>query len=384
MRKISVLIIFAIIFSLFSVNAFAEDSVALSAEISEIENGKVTVSVFGEGIEKLVSLNVVVEYDTEFFLYENGYASSYFDEEGNEIYNFSGMWSFGQLANGKGCVGAFVSYDGSSKNAKTKICEFILEVRGKTISSTDITVCVKELVTEDYNYENDIYGRTVINKKSVCVNYEDLFSYDISGNSATITECFYNSDVVYFPQKIGGAIVCSVEFSSPLNCSFVVLPESIAEFSDGVFNNNAVVICPENSVAHNWAIGKGFSVFWYKNINSLTEKGIFVTENCMVDNENLLFGGNAERMFTPSHNTLYGTGSKIEILNGEKSLCFVLSVLGDVNGDSVSDVLDVVICEKTVNGILNPEDYEMMSLDLDFDEKISREDYALIVNKVLQ
>ena len=384
MRKICVIIIFAIVVSLFSVNAFAEESIALSAEISEIENGKVTVSVFGESVEKLVSLSVVVKYDAEVFLYENGYASSYFDEDGNEIYNFQGMWSFGELANGEGCVGAFVSYEGASKSDKTPVCEFVLAVRGKIASSTDITICVRELVTEDYNYENDIYEEAIINKKSVSIDYETLFSYDITGNSATITECFYNSDVVYFPEKIGGANVCSVDFSSPLNCSFVILSESVTEFSDEAFNDNAVLICPENSAAHNWATERGFSAFLYKNISFLTEAGIFVTENPMVDDEGFLFSGNAEKIFTPSHNPFYGTGSKIEVLNGEKSLCFLLSVLGDANGDSVSDALDVVFCEKTVSGILNPKDYEAMSMDLDFNENISREDYALIVNKALQ
>ena len=72
MKKIAIFLIVLILLSLFSVNFYAEEGLPLFAEISAVNNGEVSVSVYSTDIKKLVSLNLQLKYDTSVFCYKNG------------------------------------------------------------------------------------------------------------------------------------------------------------------------------------------------------------------------------------------------------------------------------------------------------------------------
>lgn len=383
MRKIAFFLTFIIIFSCFSLCAYAEEVAPVCAEISDIQNGQIVVSVYGESLKKLVSFNIRVHYDTEVFCYKDGYAAFTLDEDGNTIDNFSGLWVFGELTNGTGCTGAFISSSGTTRNGKVKICEFVLGVTGNRVSSADITVNLTELVTEDDDYENDIYSLQTINSANLFVEYEDLFEFETTTEGVNITECYYDAFCMDIPAVLSGASVTALSLSSPVRAQFIYIPGSITAVAEGVLSNETFTICPENSYAHKYLTEKGLPAFTYKGVTPVTQSNVFIADDFMINDLSALFGGDAQRCITSSHNNYYGTGSEITLLNGESTLTFSLSVMGDVNGDSVCDVLDTAMCEKAMNYNLSLQAFETVSTDFDSDGEITVTDYSVIVNKSL-
>ena len=89
----------------------------------------------------------------------------------------------------------------------------------------------------------------------VDATYEDLFTYEISGNKCKIVSCdIFASGKVIIPDTINGAVVTSVGNSAFKNCSGIsdiVLPETIEQIGDDAFNNckNLVSINLPDSIA---------------------------------------------------------------------------------------------------------------------------------------
>lgn len=386
MKKLSILLVVSILLSLFSVNAFAEESTSLYAEISDINNGEVVVSVYGDDLKRLVSLNLQLKYDTDVFYYKEAYAALYDETAEDEIYNFSGMWMFGKLSDGSGCAGVLVSTNGSTRNGRTKICEFVLGVTGKRVSSTEITLNVKELVTEDYNYLNDIYTETAVEAKSFSVDYGDLFGYTVSNGISKITECYYSRAYVDIPENIGGGTVEALSVAEGISCPFVIIPESVSKIERGTLSSETVIICPKESDAEVYAEQNSMEYFTYINSVLNPDEFTLVTEKTLISDIEKLIGGTAEYTATPSDSykaKYYGTESKVEIINGENTLTVTLCVIGDLNGDSVVDVLDCALCERAVNERLDLNIYQEISSDLNADGEITVNDYSAMINKAI-
>lgn len=386
MKKLSILLVVSILLSLFSVNAFAEESTSLYAEISDINNGEVVVSVYGDDLKSLVSLNLQLKYDTDVFYYKEAYAALYDETAEDEIYNFSGMWMFGKLSDGSGCAGVLVSTNGSTRNGRTKICEFVLGVTGKRVSSTEITLNVKELVTEDYNYLNDIYTETAVEAKSFSVDYGDLFGYTVSNGISKITECYYSRAYVDIPENIGGGTVEALSVAEGISCPFVIIPESVSKIERGTLSSETVIICPKESDAEVYAEQNSMEYFTYINSVLNPDEFTLVTEKTLISDIEKLIGGTAEYTATPSDSykaKYYGTESKVEIINGENTLTVTLCVIGDLNGDSVVDVLDCALCERAVSERLDLNIYQEISSDLNADGEITVNDYSAMINKAI-
>lgn len=386
MKKLSILLVVSILLSLFSVNAFAEESTSLYAEISDINNGEIVVSVYGDDLKSLVSLNLQLKYDTDVFYYKEAYAALYDETAEDEIYNFSGMWMFGKLSDGSGCAGVLVSTNGSTRNGRTKICEFVLGVTGKRVSSTEITLNVKELVTEDYNYLNDIYTETAVEAKSFSVDYGDLFGYTVSNGISKITECYYSRAYVDIPENIGGGTVEALSVAEGISCPFVIIPESVSKIERGTLSSETVIICPKESDAEVYAEQNSMEYFTYINSVLNPDEFTLVTEKTLIFDIEKLIGGTAEYTATPSDSykaKYYGTESKVEIINGENTLTVTLCVIGDLNGDSVVDVLDCALCERAVNERLDLNIYQEISSDLNADGEITVNDYSAMINKAI-
>ena len=98
---------------------------------------------------------------------------------------------------------------------------------------------------------------------------------------------------------------------------------------------------------------------------------------------------NTNYILTPSYeyqnNCWYGTGSQLQIQDADTTIetTYTLIVEGDINGDSIVDVLDVADIEKTVNGNYNLYDEYYLAADLDCDEGLSVTDYQQVVNRAL-
>ena len=80
----------------------------------------------------------------------------------------------------------------------------------------------------------------------------------------------------------------------------------------------------------------------------------------------------------------YGTGSVFEVLNGNGAWeTYTLIVEGDVNGDSVVDVLDIHTVSLVANGLTTLQNEYFIAGDTNLNEEITVEDYSTVVNLVL-
>ncbi len=81
---------------------------------------------------------------------------------------------------------------------------------------------------------------------------------------------------------------------------------------------------------------------------------------------------------------LYGTGSEIQVETKTKKVeIYTLVVQGDVNGDSVVDVLDAVEVQRAVTNHTELTDIYLLAADTNFDSQIDANDYSKVVNLFL-
>ncbi len=99
-------------------------------------------------------------------------------------------------------------------------------------------------------------------------------------------------------------------------------------------------------------------------------------------------GDKATHYALPSYSNgkedFYGTGSSVVVyLNGEPDSVFNLVVYGDLNGDSVCDVLDCAEIEKAANKQITLSGNTFAAADMNNNNKIDARDYQNAVNKSL-
>lgn len=101
-----------------------------------------------------------------------------------------------------------------------------------------------------------------------------------------------------------------------------------------------------------------------------------------------IFSVDGDIRVTPSYATdtqnCYGTGSIVEILNGDEvAIGLTIVVQGDINGDGVVNVIDLTEIEKAVNGHKDITDTYSVAADANRDETFDITDYQTAVNIAL-
>lgn len=89
--------------------------------------------------------------------------------------------------------------------------------------------------------------------------------------------------------------------------------------------------------------------------------------------------------FVPELNSVYGTGTKVQIKDKAGVILkeHILVVKGDVNGDSVCDVIDCMLIELARTKNINLSRSSFLAGDLAIDDEITMHDFEAIVNKAL-
>ena len=382
MKKLSIFLVVAMLASVFSVKAFANNNIPVSAELSETADGNFRIVVYAENPEKLVSFFTLVEYDMSLYSLEKAEASSSALADGERAENLSGMWVFGNLADKTGSVGAFVSYNGFSKVGRIAACEFIIHPETSRKNAKDIRIYVKEYITDDGDEENDIYKKTPVSLTEADVDISGKFQYFI-GETTTITSIKTNDEIVFIPENIDGVIVRSLVTEAPFENSFIVCGRNVLRADKGVFKGDNTVISPVGSAPEasvKLSEGKWFS--YNEDVAVDLKEPVFYTHQYLVNSSTSLFEGSAQYTVNPSHKTLgyLGTNTEIIIENGGKKCTFALCVMGDINGDSVCDVLDTMLCERYVNSFEDLNDVALKSTEFTGDGEVDVHDYAQMVN----
>ncbi len=387
MRKTAIFLCVVLMFSIFSITSFAQDTIPVSAEVSETSEGDLCIIVYVEDVEKLISLNAVLEYDTSVYNLKSAKASTSTNSYGHEVDNISGLWVFGNLADGSGCVGAFVAFGGISKTPKTAACEFVLESQNGQFNIDEIVLSIKELITEDNDEENDIYQKVVIPFKKPAVDLSGVFGYEIQGETVNVTEFKTNDDVIFIPRYIEGLTVRSVKLENTAENPFVVFDRNVLNVGENVFSSCNTVIAPFRSAPTAAVIkADGKYLGYYENVTPDLNEKVLYTDQYLVNDSNMIFFCTADFSVEPSHTTIknyWGTGTVITLKNGENSAEFTLCVKGDINGDSVCDALDTIFAERYVNDLYDLRQIEKKSTDFDGDNIVTAQDYTQLVNLAL-
>lgn len=386
MRKFSAFLAFILLLSVFSVTAYAQD-IPARVEVSRTEDNAVSVVVYIKEITKLVSMRVVVEYVAAEYKYRQGEEITYTDENGDEYAVLPGMWTFGALANGKGCTGAFVSINGVTKSSETAVCRFVVEAVDGNADVSDLSVSVTELVTDDNNEENDIYNKTIISMGSASYDKPTVFNTVSCDGALTLRDISTENDAVFVPESIDGTVLRRVKTEGDISIPFLIFGRNILSVNEGAFSEKTTVVAPKGSAPVGVARKCGAMYLEYnESVVIDVENKLIITDAFLVNKKDMLFSGNADYEINPSYvydGGYFGTGSKVSVVSNNKKLEMTLCVKGDVNGDSVCDVVDVALCERFINGFLWADELEKVSMDMDNNGKIDVSDYSAMVNVAL-
>lgn len=387
MKKVSLLLALIMFFSVFSFSAFAKDEIPVTAEYSYTENGDIKIIAFISNVKKLVSLNAVLSYDTENYKLEGAKACVAADSEGNERENLTGLWVFGELSDKTGCTGAFVSFDGVTKTVRTPVCEFVLSGKNGTPKPSEITVAVKELITDDGNEENDINRSVIIPLGKEIIDASQNFEYSVKNTGVVITGVKNNPQVCFVPDLIQGLPVRTLLFKDAFESPFVVFGRSVLSVEGNVFSKNNTVIAPMDSAPAAMAkISGAKHLEYFETMTPDLAENIFYTHNYLTTDTDELFLFDCDVKITPSHKAFaeyLGTGTKITLSNNGESAEFLFSVTGDANGDSVCDVLDAVMTRSCADKLTDLEKIQKKSVDFNGDGVVDSNDYAQSVNVAL-
>lgn len=389
MKKTALFLCVVFLFSLLTVTPHAAGTIPVSAEIRTVGNGEFTVTVYVDAAQNAVSLKLVLKYDTARFCLKNAKACMHTTASGDESENLSGMWAFGNLANGTGCVAAFISSNGATLYEKTAVCEFIFTSEDTDFKTEEINCVLSEFITDDGDEKNDIRSDTAISPvQRTEEDVSNVFSYVISNDMVRITSVKSAQETLFVPEKINGYPVRTFDVTPSAQNRFLIFPRSVLNAGESAFSEDCTVVAPFGS-APAFATQKcGCAVLcYYENTVPDLCEPFFYTDVFLASSPDAFFGGSADITVAPSYRvgseSLLGTGTVVTLQNAANELDFTLCVMGDVNGDSVCDVIDIVCAERRVNGLNDFSNIENKSVDFDFDGDVNVADFSALVNIAL-
>ncbi len=303
------------------------------------------------------------------------------------------------------------AYRRSIKTADVYVGKYLIETYSQNLQVKSGTLGIADYVL-DYSAIKTV--KLPESLKFIDGSFENITSIDVSSMDMWLGLTFNNPDAIQDLKNIyisvKGTIPTEIEIPRDVttiksyvlgNCSnlqTVTIPETVTIIEDNAFYNYTPgrlrIYCLNGSVAHDYAMNKGIL---YKTFD-IVSKGVaridHVNKRIYTDVYNL---SNIYSLITvtdeKSHfalgsqysngNHIWGTGSTITIYEGENRADYTLIINGDINGDSVIDVLDVSYIEKTMNNNYELDDHSAVAADVNGDSQITVADYQQALNTVL-
>ena len=207
---------------------------------------------------------------------------------------------------------------------------------------------------------------------------------------------FQNCTYLQFVDTAGSLTsIGDYAFSGCVSLVAVNLYPAVTSIGNGTFDGfRGYILCVRNSFAHQYAVENNL-LYDLKDILAkdgsridYNEKVIF-TNNFACDSiEDIIeCFGDVEVIATsrnPAQKYLYGTGSAVSVFDGDEYLGdYVVIVEGDVNGDSVCDVLDMYETMKFSSGKKVPTQEQIYAANGEISDDIDVNSYQNVVNKAL-
>ncbi len=213
-----------------------------------------------------------------------------------------------------------------------------------------------------------------------------------AGKSSTGIELVFGDNVEEIP-----AYLCCVSNSSyKPKISKVIIGENVTTIGTQAFYGfTGTIYCENGSVAHNYAVANNIKYVLLS---------IKKTENTKIDYENLVIRTSVQNFsdiseildisetavaiptasLTHGNFEFYGTGTVVTVFDGGDFVGdFILIVEGDINGDSVCDVIDCAYMAIVTNGLKTIDGAYALAADGNGDDIVDATDYQSVVNKAL-
>ena len=229
-------------------------------------------------------------------------------------------------------------------------------------------------------------------------------SYEGTAITEIGTACFKgNKTITEVVIPDGVTSIGSLAFMGCSNLSKVTIPASVTSIGTQAFYGfTGTIYCEKGSYAYEYAVANNIK---YAIIGAeSSENPIKNTENTTIDYTNhiiytvvenssniadiLALSDSAIVVPTASYAygdiELYGTGTVITVFNGGAYVGeFTLIVSGDVNGDSVCDVIDCSVAQLAANGHMSLEGAYKTAADANSDGTVDASDYQATVNRAV-
>ena len=295
----------------------------------------------------------------------------------------------------------------------------------------DVTESLKATVSENGSYALTIIGNNLLSSTVMIdiTNFDviptALFSYEeIDANTLTITAYNGSAANITVPMEIDGletktlsenaflnkVSVVSVNipntvdtigencFSGCANISKITIPKSVTEIADGAFDgcDNLTIYCYEGSYAQSYAEENEIP---YVLLDLLPVGKTVINEEAGIIFTHQTFKTQVDEIVKadPSYTVMaipslmsskanyYGTGSVFYFFrNGSLVYTYNVVVYGDVNGDSVVDVLDAAMVQLASSGLRTLQDNYLLATDFSNDGTVDTSDYQQVINLVLR
>lgn len=245
-------------------------------------------------------------------------------------------------------------------------------------------------------------------------SFENITSIDVASMDMWLNLTFNNPDGMQGLKNIyisvNGSIPTEIEIPRDMttlnsyflgNCSnlqTVTIPETVTTIEDNAFYNYTPgrlrIYCLNGSVAHDYAIAKGILYKTYDIVSKddaridHVNKRIYTDVYNLSDIYSLITVTDEKTHFAlgsqySNGKHVWGTGSTITIYEGEARTDYTLIINGDINGDSIIDVLDVSYIEKSMNNNCELNVHSTVAADVNGDNQITVADYQQALNTVL-
>ena len=218
------------------------------------------------------------------------------------------------------------------------------------------------------------------------------------------TACFKGNETiteVVIPDSVTS--IGALAFMGCANLSKVTIPASVTSIGTQAFYGfTGTIYCEKGSYAYEYAVANNIK---YAIIGAeASENPINDTENTTVDYVNFVIYTEVENSsniadildlsdsaiavptasYAYGNLELYGTGTVVTVFDGGEYVGeFTLIVSGDVNGDSVCDVLDCSMAELAANGHSSLTGAYKTAADSNSDGTVDVTDYQAMVNKAV-
>ena len=214
-----------------------------------------------------------------------------------------------------------------------------------------------------------------------CYSHDQELTFDIIGFKRTYQWYGTNEKSTENGIEISGAKSSSFspcDYDTIYNYYYCVATSKDGK-NDKIYITSSICTFSKTTV-----LAQGDSVIDFTNLILFTS---FTGKNVLSDM--VAFGGNEKYIPAPSYSTgssdYFGTGSAfIVYTDGVPDSTFKIVVYGDINGDSVCNVLDCFEAEKTANGHQELTDLYSLAADTDQNGVINVTDYQDIVNRAMK